>query len=108
MSCFAAQPILSTLVPALIKALRSYRKAVLGGKYYWAHRNPQFLGLVYETALPEDDGRGALVAWGERYEYNCRVGGHPANYYVEMARTPKPTKVKKIDKPSKEAKKTTK
>lgn len=55
LSCLAAQPILTTLIPALVKALRRYRDWVLDGKYYWAHRNPQFLKLVFATDLPGGD-----------------------------------------------------
>ncbi len=62
LACYAAQPVLSTLIPALVSSLRYYREEVLAGKYYWAHRNPQFLELVYETALPPDTEREALVA----------------------------------------------
>ena len=103
--CYAAQPILTTLVPALIGALRKYRDAVLAGQYYWAHRNPQFLGLVYETVLPASDDKDALISWGERYDQNCRVSGYPATYFVQQARTPKPPKVKKADKAAKIPKK---
>ena len=95
LSCYAARPILSTLVPALVKALRIYREAVLAGKYYWAHRNPQFLELVYDTVLPTADDRDALAAWGDHYEQNCRASGLPGSYFVEQARTPTPKKVKK-------------
>lgn len=88
LSCYAAQPILSALLPALMKALRTYREAVLAGKYYWSHRNPEFLQLVYETALPADDDRQGLIDWGQRYESNCRAAGLPGAYFVQQARTP--------------------
>lgn len=94
LSCHAAQPILSTVVPALVKALRRYRDIVLAGKYYWAHRNPQFLKLVYDTVLPSDDEREALVAWGDDYEQNCRITGIPSSYFVQEARTSTPKKAK--------------
>jgi hypothetical protein len=95
LSCYAAQPILSTLLPAMVKALQTYRELVLNGKYYWAHRNPQFLELVYETVLPTNLDRDALISWGYHYEQNCRVSGLPATYFVEQARTPAPKKAKK-------------
>lgn len=95
LSCYAAQPILMTLIPALIAELRMYRNAVLDGQYYWAHRNPQFLSLVYETVLPESDDKDDLVEWGRRYEYLCRVEGYPANYFVQLAREPRPKKERK-------------
>ena len=92
----------------MIAALRKYRTAVLAGKYYWAHRNPQFLALVYGTVLPEDDDREALISWGDRYEQNSRLSGQPVNHFVEMARTPKPRKPKTAKRAggSKKAKKT--
>ena len=96
LSCHAAQPILSALVPALVKALGRYREEVIAGKYYWAHRNPEFLELVYETTLPSDYGRGALVAWGERYGSNSHVSGLPGTYFVEQARAQGSKKSKKV------------
>ena len=104
LSCYAAQPILSTLIPALTEALRAYRKLVLDGKYYWAHRNPEFLGLVYVTALPEDDDKDALISWEGRSRYHSAGNGYPTNYFVEQARTPKPKKVKKAAKKANKAK----
>ncbi|MBC8792141.1 MAG: hypothetical protein C6Y20_11085 [Tagaea sp. CACIAM 22H2] len=95
LSCYAARPILSKLVPALIRTLRTYKESVLAGKYYWAHRNPQFLTLVYETVLPESDDKNSLIEWGNRYEQNSRTRAHSASYFVQMAREPKPKKVRK-------------
>ena len=95
LSCLAAQPILSTLVPALINSLKRYRTAVLGGRYYWAHRNPQFLALVYTTALPEDVDKDTLIRWGESHEENIGAGSYQASVFVREARLPKPKKAKK-------------
>ena len=78
-----------------MSSLRDYREEVLAGKYYWAHRNPQFLELVYETALPPDTEREALVAWGERYEYNWRTPGLSGAYFVDQARVLSPKKKKR-------------
>jgi len=80
LSCHAAQQTLSTLLPALVNALRSYREAALAGNY-WARRNPEFLKLVYETALPPDDDQDALIAWSDRYGSNCRTPGLPSAYF---------------------------
>jgi hypothetical protein len=103
LSCYAAQPILSTLIPALLGELRRYRKVVLDGKYYWAHRNPQFLELVYGTNLPEKDDRDALIEWARRNEHTGQVSGLPPSYFVAQARekTPKNTKAVKKTKKSK-------
>lgn len=94
LACYAAQPILLTLIPALVSSLRFYREEVLAGKYYWAHRNLQFLELVCETALPPDTDREALVAWVEQYEYNWRTPGLSGTYFVDQTRMPSPKKKK--------------
>jgi hypothetical protein len=63
-SYYAAQPILSTLLPALIRTLRVYKKRVLAGKFYWSPRDPQYLALVYETAIPDVDDKDGLIFLG--------------------------------------------
>lgn len=99
LACYAAQPILSTLIPALLSSLRDYWEKVLAGKYYWAHRNPQFLELVYETAKPPTTDRKASVAWAEQYKYNWHTPYLPSAYYVDQARASIPKKKKTEKKP---------
>lgn len=90
LSCFAAKPILTKILPTLVASLKRFREWVLAGKYYWANRNPQFLALVYETALPSSDKVADLIKWGRNYEQNLfdhkRV--HSADYFVNEARRP--------------------
>lgn len=88
LSCYAAQPILSTIVPALVKCMQRYRGWVLEGKYYWANRNPQFLSLVYETALPPSVTKEDLISWGCHYDQHQfdHKRMHPASSYIGEAR----------------------
>lgn len=92
LSCYAAQPILSTLVPALVNALRDYRERVLEGKYYWAHRNPQFLKLVYATQLPDGNDKDTLIRWVDRDEKNKPLRDFDADLYLKQARVPQSKK----------------
>ena len=99
LSCYAAKPILTTLLPTLIKNLRFYRDAVIAGKYYWAHRNPQFLKLVYETSLPEDDAPDALISWGNRFNGDRQYSDYQVTSFILEAQKPKKkTKSKKEEK----------
>lgn len=91
LSCHSAQPILSTLVPALIRALRKYRNHVIAAKYYWAHRNPQFLALVYQTNIPGDDDKDALIDLVQKGE-NDRLMNDDSAYFVHHAREPRSAK----------------
>lgn len=94
LSCLAAQPILMVLIPALVKALRRYRARILDGKYYWAHRNPEFLKLVFATDLPGDDDKATLIQWSYRGDHKI-VSEYKVEQFLEMARVPKPKKSKK-------------
>jgi hypothetical protein len=98
LSCLAAQPILTSLIPALVKALRRYRDWVLDGKYYWAHRNPQFLQLVFATDLPRADDRATLTQWSCRGDHK-NVHDYEVSQFLKMARVPQPKKSKKPEKP---------
>lgn len=91
--CYTAKPILSTLLPALVKVLKRRRKYVLAAKYYLSHRNPQFLELVYETELPEAIDVQSLINWGDKYDYHARQSG--GSYFVQQAQTPAASKSKK-------------
>ena len=103
LACLAAQPVLATLVPALVVALRRYKNWILNGKYYWAHRNPQFLKLVYETELPQHDDRTALIEWSRRavrkgaFEYELAQ-------FLKTARVPQSKKSAKSAKSAKSGK----
>lgn len=90
LSCYAAQPILSTIMPALVACLQRYREWVLNGKYYWANRNPQFLALVYEAVLPGSDEPEDLINWGRHYEQHLfeQKRMYPASYFIDEARKP--------------------
>ena len=62
---------------------------VLAGQYYWAHKNPEYLQLVYETVLPNFDLGDESLDWRHLYRkqlWNDRVTD--ADYFVEMAKRP--------------------
>lgn len=93
-SYFAARPILSALLPALIRALRLYRKRVLAGKYYWSHRDQQYLALVYETTVPDVDDKDGLITWAYDYDQRAQVVDGSGAYFAECARAVVPAKRK--------------
>ncbi|WP_443749486.1 DUF4365 domain-containing protein [Asticcacaulis solisilvae] len=84
--CHTAKPILATLLPALIEALKRRQKQVLAAKYYFSHRNSQFLELVYETLLPNAVDVDSLIQWGNKYDYHARQSG--GSYFVQQAQMP--------------------
>ena len=92
LSCYAARPLLSTLLPALIRALRRYKDVVLDGKYYWAHRNPEFLRLVHHAVLPEEYDKDALINWSEKHEHTVGIREYLTDNFIREARMPKTTK----------------
>ena len=73
LSCIAAQPILSALLPALVRTLRSLRTTVLAGKYFWAHERASYLALVYETTLPAAEDEDTLQEWGYHFDLQAQV-----------------------------------
>lgn len=93
-SCYAAQPILSALLPALIRKLRSLRATVLTGKYFWSQQNASYLALVYETSLPTTDDQETLIDWGYHFDQRATVVTGTGAYFAQQARTP-PAKAKK-------------
>ena len=101
LSYFAARPILSTLLPALVKKLRVYRERVLAGKFFWSHRKSQYLALVYETTIPDVDNKDELIIWANEYDKRSRVISGSGAYFADCARQPVPTKVKGTKAPSK-------
>lgn len=94
-SCYAAQPVLGTLLPALVAELRICRDKVIAGKYYWAHRNPAFLRLVFATSLPERDDPDALIQFSYRGDHNGSMDSYQISSFLKEARVPKARKAKK-------------
>jgi hypothetical protein len=87
--CYTAKPILIRLLPVLMKYVRRANKRVLAGKYYWAHKNPEYLQMVYETILPNFDLADESLEWRQLYKkqlWDDRV--IDATYFVEMAKRP--------------------
>jgi hypothetical protein len=95
---YAAQPILSVLVPALLCRLRELKEKVVAGSFYWAHRNPAHLSLVYETKIPETDDIDNLCDWFHHFDERSWVAVGSGDYFAQQARTrtAKSTKSKKV------------
>ena len=87
LSCIAAQPILSALLPALVRTLRLLRATVLSGKFFWAHQRPNYLALVYETTLPAAEDRDTLQDWGYHFGQRTKVVVGFGEYFAAAART---------------------
>ncbi|HIV78620.1 MAG TPA: DUF4365 domain-containing protein [Candidatus Sphingomonas excrementigallinarum] len=96
LSCIAAQPILSALLPALVRKLQTLRATVLAGKYFWAHEKPSYLALVYETTLPAEADEDTLHRWGYHFDQQAQVVVGSGEYFAAAARisTAKPRKAR--------------
>lgn len=90
-SYLTAQPVLTTLVPALILALRLLKERVIAGKYFWAHQDSSYLTLVYETTIPTVTDKDGLIDWS--YEYDQRSISRMGSYFAYEALTPRPKKI---------------
>lgn len=97
-SYLAAQPILTTLLPALIRALGSLKKRVIAGKYFWAHQDPGYLALVYETTIPDVTDKDALIDWSYEYDRRGTVVSGMGAYFAQEALTPPLKKAAKTEK----------
>lgn len=95
LSCYAAQSMLSTLVPALIKRLVELRGTVIAGKYYWANHDPRYLALVYETALPKNTSCDALIKFYETFDKQAQVVVGSGDYFAYQAKQAVPPKKRK-------------
>lgn len=87
-SYLAAQPILTTLVPALIRALGSLKARVIAGRFFWAHQDSSYLALVYETTIPDVTDKDALIDWSYEYDQRSTVVRGIGSYFAEQALTP--------------------
>ncbi len=87
-SYFSAQSILVPLLSALTRLLRAYRKRILTGKFYWSHRNPEYLALVYETTIPDVDNKEGLITWANEYDKRIQVVAGSGTDFAYRARTP--------------------
>jgi hypothetical protein len=99
LSCYAARHPLSVLLPALVDELRRLRRRVLAGKYYWSHRNPDYLELVYEKEMPEQADREALIDWSYHYDERITVVPGSGAWFAQRSQVPA-TPTKKPVKPS--------
>jgi hypothetical protein len=63
---------MKALMPLLIERLTHWRKVVIDAAYYWSHRNPTYLTLVYNTALPDKTDDTTLEEWACRYNELAR------------------------------------
>lgn len=97
LSCYAGQPILSVLIPALFQELRGLQKVVMAGKFFWAHQDPEYLALMYDTTIPDTDKTDALIEWSYDYDQRTRIVDGMGAYLAQQARTP-PAKPKKARK----------
>jgi len=93
--CHTAKPILKKLIPALIESMEAYRVMILAGKYYWSHRNPEFLKLVYETPLPVNRDIDHLRTWFDTFDHYRHSRSVMDSYsFLRQAREPKIPKKK--------------
>lgn len=105
LSCYAAQSMLSKLVPALIKRLVELRRTIMAGKYYWAHHDPRYLALVYEAALPKDISCDELIKFCDTFAEQGQVPVGFGDYFAYQAKKdvlPKKRKGKKASTEDKE------
>jgi len=68
---YTCQVPMKILMPIVLAELKMLRKAVLDGRYYWAHKNPAYLKMVFKHKIPDtcehDDIRNIS------YEYETAI-----------------------------------
>ena len=71
--------IMKLLLPLLIGALIMYREEVLGSTYYWVHKDPSYLKIVYATEIPPLDDLKKICNWVLEnadcsfYDHSCQI-----------------------------------
>lgn len=93
-SYMAVRPILLALLPALLRALRDLKPRVVAGKFFWAHRDAEYLALVHEAAIPDVDDKDGLISWVADFETHANKMAGTGAFYAACARQPVPPKVK--------------
>lgn len=51
---YVAQKPLRAIMPKLLEVLRKYESLVFSSKYYWKHKSPTYLKLVYDFPVPKE------------------------------------------------------
>jgi len=64
----------------------------LAGKFFWAHQNPAYLALVYETTIPDTEDRETLKDWGYHFDQKAMVAKGSGAYFAQSAKDPPPKK----------------
>jgi len=73
---YVAQKPLKALMPHLLEALRKYESRVFSSKYYWKHKSPTYLKLVYNFPIPKASNHEEIRDLGyDQYEKSRKDGG---------------------------------
>ncbi|AVJ55881.1 hypothetical protein C5610_05865 [Idiomarina sp. OT37-5b] len=73
---YVAQKPLKALMPHLLDVLRQYESRVFSSKYYWKHKSPTYLKLVYDFPIPKASDHEAIrdLGYGQ-YQRSRNDGG---------------------------------
>lgn len=73
---YVAQKPLKALMPHLLEILRNYERRVFDSKYYWKHKSPTYLKLVYDFPVPQASDHENISDLGyDQYEKSRNDGG---------------------------------
>ncbi|MDE2420610.1 MAG: DUF4365 domain-containing protein [Gammaproteobacteria bacterium] len=80
-SNYIAQKPLKALMPHLLEILRKYETRVFSSKYYWKHKSPTYLRLVYDFPIPKASGHEEISDLGyDQYERSRNDAGF--SYFI--------------------------
>lgn len=98
LACLPAQPMLSTLIPALMQRLAELHDLIMAGAYYWAHSDPKYLEIVFEAPIPELTDHDPLVEFYHDFDRRGRVPTGSGSYFVYKTRlaVPAPKRKRKM------------
>jgi hypothetical protein len=78
---YVAQKPLKALMPHLLEALRKYEHRVFSSKYYWKHKSPTYLKLVYDFPIPNASDHEEIRDLGyDQYNRSRNDGGF--SYFI--------------------------
>ncbi|MCL1092656.1 DUF4365 domain-containing protein [Shewanella kaireitica] len=78
---FIARKPMEVLFPLYLDALQKYENRVFSGQYFWLHKDPTYLRLVYENIIPTARDHDGISDLGYDYPRERRNHGLTFNSY---------------------------
>ncbi|MBF4333722.1 DUF4365 domain-containing protein, partial [Vibrio anguillarum] len=81
---FIARKPMEVLFPLYLDALQKYENRVFSGQYFWRHKDPTYLRLVYENIIPTARDHDGISDLG--YDYPRERRNHGLTFHSYCAR----------------------